>query len=102
MADVACSALNFFAKDCVGVSEKEGDAWQKVTLGALTKDAVPPGIVDLEDLAGDDVHGFAQMHEEACRQGQLKYEDPETGYSVFTELAHKQRGWCCGSGARLR
>ena len=30
----------------------------------------------------------------------LTYEDPETVYSVFTELAHKKRGKCCGSGCR--
>ena len=28
------------------------------------------------------------------------YIDPDTGYRVFTEYSHKQRGWCCGSGCR--
>ena len=32
--------------------------------------------------------------------GKLTYKDPSTGYQVFTELAHTQRGKCCGSGCR--
>jgi hypothetical protein len=40
------------------------------------------------------------LHAEACAAGQLHYVDPETGYRVFTELAHLQRGYCCGSRCR--
>lgn len=58
-----------------------------------------PSITDMEDL-GFTSTGFAQVHDEACRQSRLQYEDPETGYSVFTALAHKERGYCCGSGCR--
>ncbi|XP_023370326.1 uncharacterized protein C1orf53 homolog [Otolemur garnettii] len=32
--------------------------------------------------------------------GQLNYVDPATGYVVLTELAHLQRGKCCGSACR--
>lgn len=32
--------------------------------------------------------------------GQLNYVDPATGYVVFTQLAHLQRGECCGSACR--
>lgn len=32
--------------------------------------------------------------------GQLNYVDPATGYMVFTQLAHLQRGQCCGSACR--
>ena len=32
--------------------------------------------------------------------GQLNYVDPATGYVVFTQLAHLQRGQCCGSACR--
>lgn len=32
--------------------------------------------------------------------GQLNYVDPATGYVVLTQLAHVQRGHCCGSACR--
>lgn len=40
------------------------------------------------------------LHANACARGDLSYRDPETGYQVFTELAHCARGKCCGSGCR--
>lgn len=49
---------------------------------------------DIEDL------DFYKVHNDACSRGEVFYKDPETGYSVFTEVAHKQRGKCCGSGCR--
>ena len=39
-------------------------------------------------------------HDEALKRGELRYIDPETGYQVFTELAHEKRGKCCGNGCR--
>lgn len=54
-------------------------------------------ICDLEDTVKED---FSVLHEKACAAGDLVYIDPETGYSVFTEIAHKRRGKCCGSGCR--
>ncbi|KAL4674458.1 hypothetical protein H8959_018392 [Pygathrix nigripes] len=32
--------------------------------------------------------------------GQLNYVDPATGYVVLTQIAHLQRGECCGSACR--
>lgn len=56
---------------------------------------------DMEDMFLDnDNPGFAALHDLACQQGELTYTDPETGYSVFTRLAHEKRGKCCGSGCR--
>jgi hypothetical protein len=40
------------------------------------------------------------LHEAACAQGLDTYIDPATGYTVFTELSHRKRGKCCGSGCR--
>jgi ABC-type Fe3+-hydroxamate transport system substrate-binding protein/diphthamide synthase (EF-2-diphthine--ammonia ligase) len=54
---------------------------------------------DIED-ASINGNGWAQLHEEACQKGELTYEDPQTGYSVFTAVAHNKRGKCCGSGCR--
>ena len=40
------------------------------------------------------------LHEAACARGLTTYRDPETGYMVFTRLAHLLRGKCCGSACR--
>lgn len=45
----------------------------------------------------DDVE---QAHEAACAAGARGYGDPTTGLTVFTRLAHLQRGRCCGNGCR--
>ncbi|PAA74019.1 hypothetical protein BOX15_Mlig015826g4 [Macrostomum lignano] len=37
-----------------------------------------------------------QAHKCAVDRGEDTYIDPATGYRVFTELAHKKRGHCCG------
>eukprot|EP00760_Papus_ankaliazontas_P004624 PhM_4_TR11997/c0_g1_i1/m.72931/K00798/MMAB, pduO; cob(I)alamin adenosyltransferase len=41
-----------------------------------------------------------ELHKLACLRGEETYEDPVTGYVVFTAVAHKARGYCCGSGCR--
>jgi hypothetical protein len=43
---------------------------------------------------------YHALHEAACARGEKSYIDPETGYLVFTRLAHLARGKCCGSGCR--
>lgn len=43
---------------------------------------------------------FHALHEAACARGEATYRDPETGYTVFTRLAHLKRGKCCGSACR--
>ncbi len=43
---------------------------------------------------------FHEAHQQALAAGQHQYIDPETGYRVFTELAHRRRGYCCGSACR--
>lgn len=40
------------------------------------------------------------MHRRAVLAGQRGYVDPATGYLVMTELAHRDRGSCCGNGCR--
>jgi cob(I)alamin adenosyltransferase len=39
-------------------------------------------------------------HLAACRRGDALYVDPTTGLSSFTEVAHLQRGVCCGNRCR--
>ncbi|XP_027468230.1 uncharacterized protein C1orf53 homolog isoform X1 [Zalophus californianus] len=43
---------------------------------------------------------IVDLHAGACAAGQLHYVDPATGYTVLTQLAHLQRGKCCGSACR--
>ena len=39
-------------------------------------------------------------HANAVARGLQTYDDPATGYTVFTELAHRARGGCCGRMCR--
>lgn len=41
-----------------------------------------------------------QVHDQAVAEGKLSYQDPSTGYEVFTSLGLKERGRCCGCGCR--
>ncbi|XP_017268798.1 uncharacterized protein C1orf53 homolog [Kryptolebias marmoratus] len=41
-----------------------------------------------------------RIHREASQAKKQMYVDPSTGYKVFTEYAHLQRGKCCGSACR--
>jgi hypothetical protein len=43
---------------------------------------------------------YDAAHIQAVSLGQKHYLDPRTGYLVFTELAHKERGSCCQSACR--
>ncbi|MEZ4238264.1 MAG: DUF5522 domain-containing protein [Myxococcota bacterium] len=40
------------------------------------------------------------VYRAAVAAGERTYRDPDTGYVVMTELAHRARGTCCGSGCR--
>ncbi|KAJ1459178.1 periplasmic binding protein-domain-containing protein [Pelagophyceae sp. CCMP2097] len=55
--------------------------------------------VDIEDFA-EAPNGWAAAHAAAVSEKRLTYDDPETGYTVFTSLAALRRGHCCGSGCR--
>ena len=122
----AIDALGFFQAS----GQDEATAWKHVDLSGISKakkakpDLFQPmassttvtrssDIPDIEDLMGggggggggtldraDTNGGFAAVHKTACERGESTYIDPATGYSVFTAVAHNERGWCCGSGCR--
>eukprot|EP00815_Leptocylindrus_aporus_P013192 CAMPEP_0116074474 /NCGR_PEP_ID=MMETSP0322-20121206/15976_1 /TAXON_ID=163516 /ORGANISM="Leptocylindrus danicus var. apora, Strain B651" /LENGTH=73 /DNA_ID=CAMNT_0003564179 /DNA_START=279 /DNA_END=500 /DNA_ORIENTATION=+ len=46
-------------------------------------------IVDIEDI-----------HRKAVANSESTYIDPDTGFMVFTEVAHLKRGKCCGNKCR--
>jgi len=68
--------------------------WERVPIDLLKNGTV----CDIEDIA--DMKDFDAAHKAACDNGKMTYTDPDSGYEVFTELAHKNRGKCCGSGCR--
>lgn len=41
-----------------------------------------------------------ELHDAACALGDFTYEDPETGYVVFTRIGLLQRERCCGARCR--
>lgn len=43
---------------------------------------------------------WAEVHQAAVAAGQRTYRDPSTGYLVMTEVEHRRRGSCCGTGCR--
>jgi hypothetical protein len=43
---------------------------------------------------------YAHQHQQALAQGEHWYIDAQTGFMVFTELYHKERGTCCLSACR--
>ncbi|WP_243457227.1 Dph6-related ATP pyrophosphatase [Parasphingorhabdus cellanae] len=43
---------------------------------------------------------YWDLHDAACERSDFTYEDPETGYVVFTRLGLLQRTRCCGAGCR--
>ena len=43
---------------------------------------------------------WRRLHDEASRNRETFYLDPETGLAVFTEFGLRQRGSCCWSGCR--
>mmetsp|Transcript_12465 Transcript_12465/g.18290 ORF Transcript_12465/g.18290 Transcript_12465/m.18290 type:complete len:580 (+) Transcript_12465:2075-3814(+) len=71
--------------------------WERVNMNSQDDENTDScGIDDIEDIYPD----FSAPHKAACEENKMSYEDPESGYHVFTELAHKKRGKCCGSGCR--
>jgi hypothetical protein len=46
------------------------------------------------------VEPWDEAHAAAVDEGLDGYLDPATGFFVFTERFHRDRGRCCGSGCR--
>ena len=46
------------------------------------------------------VEDIEELHQRSLEEGSTTYIDPETGYTVFTELTHLKRGFCCGNQCR--
>ena len=83
---------------------EESVGWSRIDVVAAAvgdgggTDAAIPAAGGLS--AAGDGGGWAAAHDAAVAAGKKSYEDPATGYSVFTSLAHQSRGKCCGSGCR--
>lgn len=70
--------------------------------GARPASACPaePGGGHVHQLEAVEIENCWDVHAAAVAAGKQSYDDPETGYFVFSEIAHKQRGACCGNGCR--
>ena len=73
--------------------------WGKVPLDDQSRHTSVDIVVDIEDSCTGLIDYMA-LHDTACNAGKMTYTDPESGYQVFTELAHKKRGKCCGCGCK--
>jgi len=62
---------------------------------AKVQEAAARALAEAREIAD-----IEEAHKCAVREGKLQYTDPVTGYSVFSQLASSQRGYCCGSGCR--
>lgn len=79
---------------------KQGEGWAHINIAtATTGSGRGTPNPDIEDIINER-DCWSSRHEEACEDGRMDYIDPATGYNVFTALAHKKRGKCCGSGCR--
>ena len=43
---------------------------------------------------------YFQQHQQAVSNGEHFYTDPQSGFLVFTERYHIERGFCCQSACR--
>ena len=65
-------------------------SWKQLSRATSMSSSVTPPL-DLE---------IEEIHRIACERKQKAYIDPASGYQVFTEYFHLQRGKCCGSKCR--
>ena len=84
-------------------AEGAGAGWCRIDCAASRTvpgyGALPPA--DFAAQATEvDIEDCWKVHARAVERGETSYTDPETGYFVFTAIAHTNRGRCCGSGCR--
>ncbi|EDO43353.1 predicted protein [Nematostella vectensis] len=75
------------------------DDCQKDNTDEKTNGLLKHSVVDLEKLSEAEKEIYF-AHKTACEEGNAMYTDPVTGYAVFTEDYHRQRGSCCGNACR--
>ena len=63
-------------------------------------DGVSPSTSSSSSFSSTPLQDIEDLHQQAVLQGAKSYEDPETGFTVFTEIFHLQRGTCCGNQCR--
>ncbi|KAJ9467224.1 hypothetical protein DIPPA_23365 [Diplonema papillatum] len=51
-------------------------------------------------VATQKLKDIEDAHMSACAANKWTYKDPDTGYTVITELSHRKRGYCCGHRCR--
>lgn len=87
----ALQALSFLPPD---------SAWQRLRAQASRPAAAAAASVgEIEEVPASTASCW-ELHARAVSAAEEGYVDPETGYFVFSEVAHRQRGFCCGNGCR--
>jgi hypothetical protein len=81
--------VNASVKESKSVKAKKNNNKQHHHTHSARRTKMAQALCDIEEL-----------HTTACRKGLESYIDPDTGFDVFTSIAHKKRGVCCGSGCR--
>lgn len=79
---------------------KDSDSDEALDDAALGPDDFAPELPEAEKKERAKVQAYTAAHDAAVALGLSTYIDPETGYQVFTELAHEKRGKCCGNACR--
>ena len=95
----------------IGFSLPPATAWAPVHFEPLDQcpepllSRSPPLLLPTASSGGGDgsvrlveIEDCWKIHQAAVAAGEQYYTDPETGYFVFSEIAHRQRGTCCGNG----
>ncbi|XP_031164338.1 uncharacterized protein C1orf53 homolog [Sander lucioperca] len=82
----------------------------RLQINADRREAADCNVVVTSSMGGEHDHAgrkfteeemtIHRAHREACEAKKQMYVDPSSGYKVFTEYAHLQRGKCCGSACR--
>ena len=65
----------------------------------INTSSVPPNSSPAKEKTRREV-SIEEAHLAACEAGETLYSDPETGFSVFTEVTLRKRGKCCGNKCR--
>ncbi|KAM7012679.1 uncharacterized protein C1orf53 homolog isoform 1-T3 [Tautogolabrus adspersus] len=90
-------------------SERSSRGRRSPQINAVRGEADPDDVVtnspggdtdQVERKFTEEERSIHRVHTEACEAKKQMYVDPSSGYKVFTEYAHLQRGKCCGSACR--
>nr|XP_046248656.1 uncharacterized protein C1orf53 homolog [Scatophagus argus] len=94
----------------MSIPKLSDESWKRQTSGGTSRINADGSDAVTSNEGGENVHAggkfteeelaIHRIHREACEAKKQMYVDPSSGYKVFTDYAHRQRGKCCGSACR--